>query len=610
MLLPAFALAILAAGLVVRLSGQATLASHLWMTGLVIGGIPILWQSARAVARGQLASDLVASLAILGAIWFDQPLAGLIIVLMQSGGEALEHYAEGRASDAVRALEERAPVRAHRIAARGTEDIPVAAILVNDLLLIRPGELVPCDGVVTEGRSHLDTSSITGESIPVTATPGTTVASGYLNADGPLTIRATATARESQYARIVDLVRSAQASKAPIQRLADRYAAWFTPLTLVACAAAWWISGDPNRILAVLVVATPCPLILAAPVAILGGINRGARRGILFLHGSAVEQLTRIDVVICDKTGTLTIGEPHVDRVTVLPPFEEGAVLGLVAAVERGSSHPLAAPILREAARRHIKLTDASNLRETAGRGIAGTVGSHRVLVGSPAFLRESVPGSSAALATILPETSVVLTAAVAIDDQVAGTITFADAVRPGISAFLARLHTLGVRRILLLSGDSTANARAIAQMVGIDEAHGDQLPGDKTAWVERLRRDGHQVLMLGDGTNDAPALAAASVGVALSRGHSGITSESADIVLTSDDPTRLADAFVIAQRTLRIARQSIWTGLGLSMIAMLCAGAGLIAPVAGALLQEAIDVAVILNALRASMAGRSTPAP
>jgi heavy metal translocating P-type ATPase len=571
------------------------------MTGLVIGGAPILWQSGRALLSRRLASDLVASLAILGAIWFDQPLAGLIIVLMQSGGEALERYAEGRASDAVRSLEQRAPVRTHRVTSGGVEDISVAAILVDDDLLVRPGELVPCDGVVISGRSHLDTSSITGESMPVAALPGTRVASGYLNADSPFTMRATATAGESQYARIVDLVRSAQASKAPIQRLADRYAAWFTPLTLLACAAAWWISGDPHRILAVLVVATPCPLILAAPVAILGGINRGARRGILFLHGSALEQLNRIDVVICDKTGTLTIGEPQVTRLSVLPPFEEREVLRLAATAELGSSHPLARSVVVQAGRRGIELAEAIGLTEASGSGITGMVEGRQVMIGSAGYIRHALPQSSATLDSLGTSQGTGLHAVVAIDGEVAGGITFDDEVRPGVAEFLRRLHAHGVRRIILLSGDSTANAESIARMVGIDEAHGDQLPGDKTAWVERLKAAGHRVLMLGDGTNDAPALAAASVGVALSRGHSGITSESADIVLTSDDPTRLLDALLIAHRTLRIARQSIWTGLGLSVIAMGFAGAGVITPVAGALLQEVIDVAVILNALRAS---------
>lgn len=374
------------------------------MAGLLIGGAPILWQSLRALVARRLASDLIASLAILGAVLFSQPLAGLIIVLMQSGGEALERYAEGRASDAVRALERRAPVRAHRQSERGTEDIPVAEIVIGDELLVRPGELIPCDGVVTGGHSHLDTSSITGESLPVTALPGTRVASGYLNADGPLTIRATATARESQYARIVDLVRSAQASKAPIQRLADRYATWFTPLTLLACGLAYWISGDSSRVLAVLVVATPCPLILAAPVAILGGINRGASHGILFLHGSALEQLTRIDVVVFDKTGTLTIGEPQVARITVVPPFEEEAVLRWTAAVEQGSSHPLARTIVREAGTRGIELPETSALVETSGRGIAGTTEGHQVMVGSLASVREAVPASAPALERLVPD--------------------------------------------------------------------------------------------------------------------------------------------------------------------------------------------------------------
>lgn len=569
------------------------------MTGLIVSGAPLLWGSVRAVAQRRFAADLVASLSIIGAIAFGQPLAGLIIVIMQSGGEALERYAEGRASDAVRALEERAPRIAHRRMVDSEVDIPVAQIVIGDELLIRPGEMIPCDGVVLDGHSHLDTSSITGESLPIAATPGTRVASGYLNQDRPFVMRASAVAGESQYARIVDLVRTAQASKAPIQRLADRYATWFTPLTLAACVAAWFVSHDPSRVLAVLVVATPCPLLLAAPVAILGGINRGARRGILFLHGSALEQLTRIDTVVVDKTGTLTVGEPAVARIHTAPGFDATTVLRLAASVERGSSHPLAAPVMREADERGLRPLPASGLVETAGRGIRGTVEGREVLVGSSTWAVEAVPGARAGFAELLSPSDPGLRAAVVIQGAAAGMIEFADRTRPGIPGMLAALRQAGIDRVILLSGDAAANAKATAAALGIPEAHGDLLPGDKTDWVKRLQREKRHVLMLGDGVNDAPALAAASVGVALSRGHSGITSSAADIVLTSDDPTRLVDALQIARRTLTIARQSIWAGLGLSATAMLFAGSGFITPVVGALLQEAIDVAVILNALR-----------
>ena len=607
-MLPALVLAVIVAGLVLRLTPWRGQEQMVWTAGLLASGAPLLWGSARAILQRRFAADLVASLSILGALLFAQPLAGLVIVLMQSGGEALERFAEGRASEAVRALEQRAPVKAHRRLGDREEEIPVAAIAVGDYLLVRPGELVPCDGVVTEGASHLDTSSITGEALPVPAVPGTRVASGFINHDGPFTMRATKLAGESQYARIVELVRTAQGSKAPIQRLADRYATWFTPLTLVTCLLAWGVSGEPERMLAVLVVATPCPLILAAPVAILGGINRGARHGILFLHGSALEQLTRIDTLVVDKTGTLTIGEPAVSRVVAAPGWTEDELLALAASVERDSSHPLARPILREADERGLDRHLANGVVEVSGRGIRGTVAGREVLVGGLSWIDETVSPVQSEAGWLGAHAQPGLRAGVVVDGRAAGYIEFADQVRPVIPALLAALRHAGVSRTILLSGDAASNARAIGEQLGIAEAHGDLLPGDKTEWIERLKREGHRVLMLGDGVNDAPALAAATVGVALSRGHGGIASESADIVLTSDNPGRLGDAVSIAHRTLHIARQSIWAGLGLSMVAMAFAGAGYITPLAGAMLQEAIDVAVILNALRTIVPPRGHP--
>jgi len=302
----------------------------------------VVWQTVRGLFVGRFAADLVAMLAIVTALLLGEPLAGLIVVLMQTGGEALELYAQGRASAAVRELEAAAPRLAHRMVGGTIEDVSAELIAVGDELLLRPGELLASDAVVLEGRSHVDASRLTGEPMPVSAHPGVRLLSGSLNIEGPLSVRATARASESQYARIVDLVRTAQESKSPLQRLADRYAAWFTPLTLVVCALAYMLSGDPSRVLAVLVVATPCPLILATPVAVVGGINRAARHGIIFRHGTALEQLGRVDVAVFDKTGTLTIGRPKVDRVQTTPEFTAEELLRLAGSVEHGSGHLLA----------------------------------------------------------------------------------------------------------------------------------------------------------------------------------------------------------------------------------------------------------------------------
>ena len=545
-------------------------------------------------------------LAILTALLLQQPLAGLIVVLMQTGGEALERYAQGRASQAVRELEAQAPRVAHRIIHGQTEDVPAEAVEPGDELLIRPGELLPCDGVVREGHSQVDSSRITGEPLPVSAGPGIRLLSGSLNLDGPLTVRVTAPASESQYARIVDLVRTAQASKSPLQRLADRYAVWFTPLTLAVCAVSYVLSHDPTRILAVLVVATPCPLILATPVAVVGGINRAARRGIIFRNGSALEHLGQVRVAVFDKTGTLTIGRPRVAQVLAAAPFSETEVLRLAASVEHLSGHLLARTVTQEATDRKVDVPEATNVTESPGQGVTGVVEGRGVTIGGWSFLVRRHPAAESAFRSLLAQLpGPGLRAYVAVDGQGAGVIQYADRLRPELDGFIPTLRRLGASRIVLLSGDDQANASAVAQAVGIEEAHGDLLPEEKVGYVQRLMKEGQRVLMVGDGTNDAPALSTATVGIALAAGGGGISAAAADAVILADDPTRVAEAIEISRRTLRLARQSIWAGLGLSGLAMIAASLGYIPPVAGALLQEAIDVAVILNALRASFPGR-----
>jgi heavy metal translocating P-type ATPase len=554
------------------------------------------------VFAGRFAADLVAMLAIVAALLLGEPLAGLIVVLMQTGGEALERYAQGRASLAVRELEAAAPRVAHRLVDGKVNDVAVEMIAVGDDLLLRPGELLACDAVVLDGRSHVDASRITGEPVPVSAQPGVRLLSGSLNVESPLTVRAMAPASESQYARIVDLVRTAQGSKSPLQRLADRYAVWFTPLTLAVSAGAYLLSGDPERVLAVLVVATPCPLILATPVAVVGGINRAARRGIIFRHGTALEQLGRIRVAIFDKTGTLTIGRPKVHRVLANQPFTETEILRLAAGVEQGSGHLLARTVVQEAVEHGITVPSGERIAEAAGQGVSGEVDGRSVTVGGWSFVTNRHPAAEPSLRKLLKgEADAGLRAYVVVDGHGAGLIEYADRIRPELAGFVPELRRLGVSRIVLLSGDDQANASAVAAATGITEAHGDLLPEEKVAYVQRIMKEGERVLMVGDGTNDAPALSTATVGIALAAGGGGITAEAADAVILADDPTRVAEAVKISRRTLRIARQSIWVGLGLSGAAMGVASFGYIPPIMGALLQEVIDVAVILNALRAA---------
>ena len=598
---PLAAMVVIALGLAARAMPLVPGADRvIWYAGLVVTGSVVVWRTIRGALRGQFAADVVATFAIVAAVALNQPFVGLVIVLMQTGGEALERYAEGRASDAVRALEAAAPRTAHRLRGNAIDDIPVDDVAVGDILLVRPGELVPCDAVVIDGTAHVDASMLTGEPLPISAARDTPLMSGSANLDGALTVRATALARESQYARIVALVRSAQASKAPLQRVADRYAIWFTPATLAVCAIAYLSSGDWLRVLAVLAVATPCPLILATPVAVIGGVNRAARRHIIMRHGTALERLGTATVAVFDKTGTITIGQPRVNRVIATNGRAPDDVLRLAGAIERTSGHLLARTLVHAAEATGLTLPAAKGVVEVPGRGVAGTVDGHRVVVGARSFVLEQTPGAAAALLPIEPRTAG-LRAYVAVDDVLSAIVEYADALRPGVSDVFRELEDLGVERIMLLSGDHSANVRTVAAEAGIVEVQGDLLPEGKVAVVRSLVQKGESVMMVGDGTNDAPALSAATVGVALAGHGGGITAEAADVVVLIDDLARVPEAMRISRRTMHIARQCIAVGLGLSAVGMVAAAAGLLAPTPGALVQEGIDLAVIINALRAS---------
>jgi heavy metal translocating P-type ATPase len=576
-------------------------AELLWWVGLGITGIPTVAKTAREMSTGRFAVDLVAALAIILAFILWQPLAGLVIVLMQSGGESLERYAGRKASDAVRQLEAAAPRIAHRMLNGSTEDVTVDEVEVGDLLLIRPGDLVPCDGIVIAGRSHVDAAKLTGEPIPISAVTGVRLMSGSINLDGPLELEVLAPAGESQYARIVELVRSAQASKAPLQRLADRYGLWFTPLTLAVCAIAYALTHDPVRVLAILVVATPCPLLLAAPVAFISGINAAARRHVIMRNGSALEHLASATAAVFDKTGTVTLGRPIVRRVIAAGPLREVDILRLAGAVEHGSSHLLARTLVEAAEESVTQLPSATEVREEAGRGVSGIVENHAVSVGAASYAADHTPSFDAEMEA-LKDQGHGLRAYVTVDNRLAGIVEYNDAVRTDIAYLLDDLRSMGVSRTLLLSGDQSANVHAVAQHLGIREAAGDLLPQEKVRVVRDLVDAGEHVLMIGDGTNDAPALSAATVGIALAAQSGGITAEAADVVILADDLLRISEAIRISRRTMRIAKQSIWVGLGLSATAAGFAAAGMIAPTIGALLQEVIDLAVIVNALRATI--------
>jgi heavy metal translocating P-type ATPase len=568
-------------------------ASFILLVTLVAAGLPLVLRTGLGLLRGRFAADVVAALAIVGAAILGQYFAGAIIVLMQAGGEALEAYAMRRASHSIEALLARAPRIARRRRAGRIEDIPVEAVAVGDMLVMRPGDMVPVDCTVTEGHSAVDQSALTGEPLPLSARPGVELLSGSVNLHGALTVRALRLAGDSQYQQVVLLVEAARADKAPIQRLADRFAVWFTPLTLAMCAVAWLVDREWVSVLSVLVVATPCPLILATPVAVIAGIGRAARRGIIIRHGAAIEDVGLARAVVFDKTGTLTLGAPvvrDVQSTSTLPPDD---VLRLAAAAEQLSSHHLGQAITRAGVERFGSLPEAADLRETAGAGIEARVEGRAIAVGADDWL-----GRDAAAPRTEPATGP--SAGVQVDGVRVGRILFEDRLRPEIPALMQSLRALGLRHIVMLSGDHQGAAEAIAREAGITEVHGGLLPAQKVERLADLRRRYGRVIMVGDGINDAPALAAANVGIAMGAHAPAAAAQAADVVLLVDDAGRVGETIVIGRRTRRIALQSIGVGLGVSFALMVVAAFGHMAPALGALAQEALDVAVILNALRA----------
>ena len=575
----------LVAGLIAR-------SQTVFLVTLIAGGVPLVLQTLRGMLRGRFAADIVAMLAIITALVLGQYFAGVVIVLMQSGGEALEAYAMQRASQSLEALLARAPKIAHRMKGDDLEDVPVDTVRAGDVLAVRPGDLVPVDAEVLAGSSAVDQSALTGEPLPLRAVTGTHLLSGSVNLDGALRIRALRPSSESQYQQIVRLVEQARLERPPIQRVADRFAVWFTPLTLVMCGVAYLVTGSASSVLAVLVVATPCPLILATPVAVIAGISRAADLGIIVKHGRAIEQLGRARAVVFDKTGTLTLGQPRVSHVEGLDGIAAGDVLRAAAAVEQLSSHHLGHAVVDAARERGMSVPAATEFRERAGDGVSGCVEGRDVVVGSARHLRE--------LGVALDDPDNDGTQAhVAIDGRLVGTIDFADRLRHQVPALMQRLAVLGVSDTVMLTGDREEPAETIAAQAGIRTVRANLLPADKVTAVRDLARRYGNVMMVGDGINDAPALAAATVGVAMGAHGTAISAEAADVVLLVDDIARLGDAMTISRRMRRIALQSIGAGLGVSFALMVIASLGHISPAAGAVMQEALDAAVILNALR-----------
>ncbi|MCC9204197.1 heavy metal translocating P-type ATPase [Arthrobacter sp. zg-Y769] len=547
----------------------------------------------RNIRAGNWGLDILAVIAILSTVAVGEFLAALIIVLMLSGGEALEDYAAGRARSELDALLERAPQRAHRVAADAVVDVAATDVRPGDILLVRPAELVPVDGILLDPAAEFDESSLTGESLPALRSAGQKVLSGSVNGTAAVRIRATATTADSQYQRIVALVQEAAASRAPLVRLADRYALPFTGLSLLIAGAAWLASGDPVRFAEVLVLATPCPLLIAAPVAFIGGMSRAARHGIIVKGGATLEQLARIRTAAFDKTGTLTAGRPELVAVHPQPPFTEDELLSLAASAEQYSPHVLAAAVQSAATARGLTLLPAEYASEAAANGVEALIDGRRIRVGKQRFI--SGTGAKPAEQALQPGELAVY---VGVDGTFAGTLVLSDTVRPNAAATLAALQRMGVRSTVMLTGDAAGTAHSVAHGLGITQVSAGLLPADKVRVVAAL--PGRPVLMVGDGVNDAPVLAAADVGIAMGARGSTAAGESADAVIVADDLSRVAVAVDIGRHTLRVALQSIRLGIALSLVLMLVAAFGYIPAVAGALTQELVDLAAILNALRA----------
>lgn len=599
--IPLFALFGLLLGLVFYFPlHRRDISEWIWLATLILGGAPIVYQTIKGMLKGKFASDIVAMLAILTALIMDEAFAGAVVVLMQSGGEALEAYGLKRASSSLEALLARAPRSALRKRDETLETIDVKEVQIGDILVVRPGDLIPVDGTIVQGGAEIDESALTGEPLARSKTAEDFVFSGTVDVNGAFEMRASKTSQESQYQKIVELVKKAQMEKAPIQRLADRYAIFFTPLTLAMGFLGYLITREPTTILAVLVVATPCPLILATPLAILCGINQSARSGIIVKGGAPMEQVGNTQAAIFDKTGTITYGTPFVEEIIPLNHEMADDLLYKTACIEQLSSHSIAKAVVEKAGQ---KLALPSLFQESPGRGVEGDIDGVHYTIGSYAFLEEKLgkqcfQNCNEAINRFY-KTQEKLLIFIAKNDLCIGIFVISDHIRGGIPSLLERLHSLGVKEIVMLTGDSMKNAAVIAKQAGIQHVKAELLPGQKVDIVRSLKEKYNPITMIGDGINDAPALATATVGIAMGALGSAISAEAADIVLLVDDVTKVGDAIAISQRTIHIAKESIFIGMGLSFLLMAIACFGVIEPAVGAMLQEVIDVAVILNALR-----------
>jgi len=604
-ILASIAVAALVVGGLLYAVGSGDAAQQVWRATVALLAAELAVEVGRTVlVEHSLGVDTIALVAMVGSLALQQELAGVVIGLMFSGGASLEAIASRRARRELTALVQRAPKVAQLRIGERLQEVSVEEVKVGDVVLVRTGEVIPVDGTMVSAEAVIDTSTLTGEPLPATVQGGMPVLSGSANAGPPFDVRADRPASESAYAALVRVVEQAQSQRAPMVRMADRYAGFFLPATLLLAGAAWAISGDAVRGLAVVVVATPCPLILAAPIALVSGVSRAARSGVIVKGTPAIESLGEARTVLFDKTGTLTVGTPEVREIVTTGDLDGSELLRLAASLDQMSAHVLGEALVAAAQEAELQLTMPAHVQEEPGQGIAGSVEGHHVLVGSRAFMHDgAVPRSeieTAARATTRGSGEAHV--AVAVDGHIAGVIVMADELRPDARGVIERLRAEGIRHVAMASGDRRSVAERVGRELGLDRVYAELSPEEKLEIVRRIRADQHlrKVVMVGDGVNDAPALALADVGVAMGAAGATVSAETADAVITVDRIDRVADAVHAGRRSLHIARQSVIAGMGMSLVAMIVAAFGFLPPITGALLQEGIDLAVILNALRA----------
>lgn len=570
------------------------------LLALALGGTPLVLQLLLNLLRREFGSDLLAGISIVTSVILGEYLAGTLVVLMLSGGEALEAYAVSSASSVLKKMASRMPATAHRRVNSAMQEIALDEINIGDTIVVLPHETCPVDGTVLEGHGVMDESYLTGEPFMMSKTPGASVISGAINGESALTIRADKKAIDSRFAKIMDVMHASERRRPRLRRLGDQLGAWYTPIAVAVAVLAWVISGDPVRFLAVLVVATPCPLLIAIPTAIIGSISLAAKRSIVIRDPLVLEKIDTCRTMIFDKTGTLTYGEPRLTDSHVAPGLDADEVLALVASIEQYSKHPLARAILAEAKERNLALHQAREIAEPPGQGLRGQIDGRRVRITSRKQLTREFPDVAASL----PPPAGGLEAVALIDDAFAALYRFRDAPRSEGRSFIRHLSPRhGVERILLVSGDRASEVEYLAQQVGIREIHASKSPEEKVE-ITRAEAERAGTVFVGDGINDAPALMAATVGVAFGI-TSDVTSEAAGAVILDSSLERVDELLHIGRRMRRIALQSAVGGMALSVVGMGIAAAGYLPPVAGAVMQEIIDVLAVLNALRAAFPPR-----